>query len=209
MQPIHKAKRCPPYDLPNWIVVMFEILQAITVISVSMAIALPLAHALEWPGKMRLLREQYIAVQSIYYPGFTYAAFSEPVSLLLLLILLIWWPTGTAEFWLIAAAFFALLVMHGTYWILTHPINKFWLEDFKLTGFGRRFFAFGIPKQTNAAKPDWIYLRDRWEFSHVIRAALGMTSFVLLVIAVVASAANLRPIRALFWPIRCRLERTL
>ncbi len=41
--------------------------------------ALSLAHALEWPGKMRLTREQYLAVQPIYYPGFTYAGICEPV----------------------------------------------------------------------------------------------------------------------------------
>jgi hypothetical protein len=40
-------------------------------------ITFPLAHALEWPGKLRLSREHYLAVQPIYYPGFTYSGFAR------------------------------------------------------------------------------------------------------------------------------------
>jgi hypothetical protein len=37
------------------------------------------AHALELPGKRRLTREQYLAVQPIYYPGFTIVGAAEPL----------------------------------------------------------------------------------------------------------------------------------
>jgi hypothetical protein len=37
----------------------------------AVTMALSLAHALELPGKLRLGKEQYLAVQPIYYPGFT------------------------------------------------------------------------------------------------------------------------------------------
>jgi hypothetical protein len=50
---------------------MFNVLQCLTVILVAVAIALALAHTLELPGKMRLDKETYYAVQAIYYPGFT------------------------------------------------------------------------------------------------------------------------------------------
>jgi hypothetical protein len=50
---------------------MFEILQIVTLLLVAIAMAQSLAHALEFPGKLRLSREQYLAVQPIYYPGFT------------------------------------------------------------------------------------------------------------------------------------------
>jgi hypothetical protein len=39
--------------------------------------ALSLAHALEVPGKLRLNKEQYLAVQTIYYPGFTLGGIAE------------------------------------------------------------------------------------------------------------------------------------
>jgi hypothetical protein len=37
--------------------------------------ALSLAHALEFPGKLRLGKDAYLAVQQIYYPGFTFDGF--------------------------------------------------------------------------------------------------------------------------------------
>ena len=39
--------------------------------------ALALAHALERPGKMRLSKE--LAIQPIYYPGFTFGGTAEPM----------------------------------------------------------------------------------------------------------------------------------
>ena len=30
---------------------------------------------------------------------------------------------------ILAAALVGLLVMHGIYWLMTHPVNKFWLAD--------------------------------------------------------------------------------
>lgn len=36
------------------------------------------------------------------------------------------------------------------------------------------------------AGPDWTHLRDRWEYSHVVRAALCLLSLILLVAAVAA-----------------------
>ncbi|MGH7230520.1 MAG: hypothetical protein ACREJU_04080 [Nitrospiraceae bacterium] len=49
---------------------MFSVLQVSTVILVAVAMALALAHALELPGKMRLTKKAYYAMQPIYYPGF-------------------------------------------------------------------------------------------------------------------------------------------
>jgi hypothetical protein len=49
---------------------MYTALQIMTVMLAAITMALSLAHALELPGKLRLNREQYLAVQTIYYPGF-------------------------------------------------------------------------------------------------------------------------------------------
>ncbi|HEY1946248.1 MAG TPA: hypothetical protein VGG97_04530, partial [Bryobacteraceae bacterium] len=56
--------------------------------------------AFEFPGKKRLNRESYVAVQSIYYPGFTLLGIAEPVGLIAALVLLLLTPAGTASFWL-------------------------------------------------------------------------------------------------------------
>ena len=147
--------------------------------------ALALAHALELPGKLRLSKEEYLGVQAIYYPGFTIGGIAEPAGLLAILVLLFLIPGGTTPFWLTAGAFAALLAMHAAYWMLTHPVNNFWLKDFKLKGLGARFFAVGGPRQAgDDTALDWTVLRDRWEYSHVVRAVLGLISLALLATAV-------------------------
>jgi hypothetical protein len=163
---------------------MLPILQILSLLTVSVAMALALAHALEFPGKLRLSRADYVTVQKIYYPGFTYAGAGEGIGLLLLLVVLLLRPWEGVAFWLTLAALIALLVMHGVYWVLIHPINSFWLKDFELKGFGARFFAFDVPgRGEGKAEPDWTTLRDRWEHAHIARAALGMLTLLLLATA--------------------------
>ncbi len=168
-----------------WKPPMFKALEVLTVVCVAVAMALSLAHALELPGKMRLSKEQYLATQPIYYPGFTIGGAAEPIGLLMLLTLLRLTAAGTPAFWLILGAFLALLAMHAAYWLLVHPVNNFWLKDFQLKGIGAGFFAFGHGSgMTNPGKPEWTLLRDRWEFSHLLRAVLGLISLILLVLAI-------------------------
>jgi hypothetical protein len=61
---------------------MFLTLQVVTVFLVAVAMSLALAHALELPGKMRLDKETYMAVQTIYYPGFTFGFCTKGWSLI-------------------------------------------------------------------------------------------------------------------------------
>lgn len=49
-------------------------LQIFSIILVTLALTPALAHALELPGMRRLSQDVYVAVQKIYYPGFTLAA---------------------------------------------------------------------------------------------------------------------------------------
>ncbi|MGH6875218.1 MAG: DUF1772 domain-containing protein [Aestuariivirgaceae bacterium] len=163
---------------------MFIVLEIATVVVVAVAMALALAHALELPGKLRLSREHYLAMQPVYYPGFTYAGATEPVGLLLLLLLLFMIPAGTVKFYLTLGAFLALLAMHAAYWLLTHPVNNFWLKDFKLKGAGALFFSTGRRAKVDDRHRDWTALRDRWEYSHMLRAGFGLTSLILIVAAV-------------------------
>lgn len=167
---------------------MIQTLQVLTILLVSVAMALSLAHALELPGKLRLSEEQYIGMQVIYYPGFTIGGIAEPAGLLCSFVLLIYIQGSGTAFWLTAGSFTALLAMHVAYWLLTHPVNNFWLRDFKLQGPAKRFFAFDPLKRANNENPsDWTVLRDRWEYSHVIRAVLGLISLALLATAITAS----------------------
>jgi hypothetical protein len=124
-----------------------------------------------------------LIVQPIYYPGFTFGGASEPLAILVVIVLLAVTPAGTVVFWLTAAALAALIVMHAAYWLLTHPVNNFWLKGFKLKGASARFFSLGSLHQ-DGAEPSWKRLRDRWEYSHILRAGLGLASLVLLAAAI-------------------------
>jgi len=166
---------------------MLPTLQVLAILFVATAMALALAHALELPGKMRLAKDAYFATQAIYYPGFTIGGISEPAALIAILVLLIVTPTGIAEFWLTLGAFVALLAMHAAYWLLTHPVNNFWVQGVQRGRLGAGFFGLDpLGRAENAGNPEWTALRDRWELSHVVRAILGVLSLGLLAAAVAA-----------------------
>jgi len=43
------------------------------------------------------------------------------------------------------------------------------------------FFSLGVRSRPNeSAMPPWTHLRDQWEFSHLIRAGLGLVSLLLV-----------------------------
>jgi hypothetical protein len=162
---------------------VLSILQILTTQLVAVAMALALAHALELPGKRRLDRETYYAVQSIYYPGFTVGGVSEPLGIISAIVLVFLTPSGSTDFWLILVTLLGLIGMQAVYWLVTHPVNKFWVEGETLDRFSSSFFSFGGNKGKTDS-PSWMELRDRWEYSHVARAGLGCLSLVALVIVI-------------------------
>lgn len=165
---------------------MYSILQILTVILIAVAMALALAHALELPGKMRLDKNTYYAAQTIYYPGFTIGGISEPVSILLTVVLLCLTPLGSVNFWLTFVALLGLIGMQTVYWLFTHPVNRFWVEDENLDRFSSGFFSFGTNQSQSQdnSPPEWTALRGRWEYSHVVRAGFALLSLLTLVIAI-------------------------
>jgi hypothetical protein len=168
---------------------MLPVLQIVTVILIVFARGLALAPALELPGKMRLDKKTYYAVRPIYYPGFTIGgAFGEGLGMVATLALLIATPAGSTPFWWALAGFAALLAMHGTYWIVTHPVNKFWLKDQGLKGLGGSFFAFDPMKRRGPSEHDgedvWKRARNRWEYSHALRAILAAAALMALIVSV-------------------------
>jgi hypothetical protein len=161
---------------------LFEILQIVTAMLVAVAMAFPLAHAAEFPGKCRLSKEEYLAVQPIYYPGFTFGGlvgeFGGIVTTFLLTVLT---PINDAAFWWTAGSCVSLLIMHAVYWVMTHPVNNFWLKDVQLDQASSGFFAAFAPQGKDRS---WTALRDRWEYSHVLRAVLGIIGLFLLLMAI-------------------------
>ncbi|BAZ16451.1 hypothetical protein NIES4071_83280 [Calothrix sp. NIES-4071] len=165
---------------------MLYFLQITTTLLVAVGMALALAHALELPGKMRLNKEAYFAMQPIYYPGFTIGGgIGEFGGLISTIILLLFTPYLSAKFWLTLVALLGLIGMQAVYWLFTHPVNKFWLENEKLSDFSSGFFSFGAnrSKLNNQTHPvEWTHLRNQWEYSHVARAGFSIISLIALLI---------------------------
>ncbi|MFU0505960.1 anthrone oxygenase family protein [Pseudaminobacter sp. NGMCC 1.201702] len=156
---------------------MSTALQTLNLLLVALFMVTTLAHALEMPGKMRLSKDIYFAAQRIYYPGFTIAGIAEPVAMLTLLAQA-YLLQETPVFWPSLAALFALIVAHAIYWVVTHPVNKFWLEEANLSRAGQTFFETASPATGDGI--DWQQMRSRWEYSHVARAVLAVFAFLIL-----------------------------
>jgi hypothetical protein len=75
---------------------MVEVLQVLAVVLVGLAVVPALAHALELPGKKRLSQDAYMAVQPIYYPGFTIVGGIGEAGGLIVTLLLLLLPRGRA-----------------------------------------------------------------------------------------------------------------
>jgi hypothetical protein len=163
-------------------------IQVITVLLVAVAMALTLAHALEYPGKMRLSKEYYLATQTIYYPGFTIGGGFEALGVIAALALLLLMPRGSASFWWSVAGFLSLAVMHAIFWTVTQPVNRYWAANFELSSGARRFFGAG-PKDFESNEPthadQWERQRDKWEYSHIARAVFATIGLICVTVAIV------------------------
>lgn len=159
---------------------MIEFLQILAVLVVAVLLASTLGHALELPGKMRLDKEAYFTTQTIYWPGFTaIGGGAEILSIIITLALAAMLPAGSLEFWLALGAFLLIAALHAVYWIFVHPVNKVWVKDMNLKGGSRSFFDAGKA----GPQADWKASRNRWEYSHAVRAALNLAALALLATA--------------------------
>ncbi|WP_292234342.1 DUF1772 domain-containing protein [Mesorhizobium sp.] len=97
---------------------------------------------------------------------------------------------GPVQFRLIAGALAGLLIMQLVFWFMTQPINKHWLQEVELTAPTKRFFATeGRDEPALPPTQEWTVVRNRWELSHVLRAALAMLSLILLTTAIAIQGA--------------------
>jgi len=156
---------------------------------VAVAMALALAHALEYPGKMRLDRSTYVAVQPMYYPAYAIGGgIGEGLGVILTFMLLLTTPAGTEKFNWIAAAFASLLTMQFIYWTIAWPVRGFWSQQRrKLVPAATRFFGLSSAAEVTAEKERdsrWPELKMQWEIAHIARAFFGFVSVVTLGVGV-------------------------
>lgn len=159
---------------------MLQTISTIALLLVAITMGLSLAHALEFPGKLRLDEANYRVVQAIYYPGFTLGGLIGELGGILVLAVLLWLiPSGSDRFWPTLTALVLMLACHATYWVVTHPVNNAWLAETKL-GAASQFF-FGL---FSSSSSDWRHMRNVWEWSHVARFCFALLAFLSMALAV-------------------------
>ena len=88
--------------------------------------------------------------------------------------------------WLLAA-FIALVAMQAVFWSVTQTVNRYWLKDQKLSEAGAKFFDTGqinAPDRSGAGVTDWRSFRNRWEYSHIVRAILSAIAFIAITVVI-------------------------
>lgn len=165
--------------------IMLIAVQILAILLAALSMTAALGHALEMPGKLRLAEEHYLAVQPIYYPGFTIGGGLGEIGTIIasaaLALMLQPGSTASALAW---AACASALMVQALYWLLVHPVNKFWLKDSEVDAASQGFFAIGADDRAGA---DWQALRDRWERGHAIRAVFATLALVLIAACVAIS----------------------
>jgi len=131
---------------------MVGVLQVLSLVLVVLAMVPALAHALELPGKLRLTKDAYLAVQPIYYPGFTVAGIGEPLAIISTIILAVLTPRGSADFWLTLVAVLGLVGMHAVYWLFYAPGEQFLASWSEPERFWHSLLLSGLGEQTGSTK---------------------------------------------------------
>src|SRR3546814_17828815 len=97
----------------------------------------------EAPGKRRLDRDAYFAVQRIYYPGFTIGGICEPAAIVALAALLLMTGTDTHAFTGILVPLVAAITGQAVYWLVTPPVKKRWIAEPTPGQAGGKIFGTG------------------------------------------------------------------
>jgi hypothetical protein len=100
-------------------------------------------------------------------------------------------PPVSTDFWLTFSAVLGLIAMQGVYWLVTHPVNRLWVEGLNLNRISSGFFSLRANRarvQKEARSPDWTELRNRGGYSHVARAGCASVSFIALPVAISCGA---------------------
>lgn len=164
-----------------------QVLQALCLVLVACVMAFTLAHAAELPGKMRLDKPEYLAIQPIYHPGYTLGGISEPLAILALAALVYRVHADGGNVLLPVACLVLAIAVQIVFWLAVHPVNKFWLAAEELPEASAGFFGIGRSANGTVAGEGWRALRDRWEYGHAVRAALAFVAFLLLAVHVVTT----------------------
>jgi hypothetical protein len=140
---------------------MKNVLRYTTILFELITLSALMAHLLALPAKMKLTREDYYTVQSIY-SGWAWLGIFEIGALLLTLIWAISEGKKKRTFLFVIIAFIFFSVSLTLFFIFTFPANT---------------ATVNWTLKTN----NWQMLRQQWEYSHAARTILNLIGFSCLI----------------------------
>jgi len=152
----------------------------VTLVVSALALAVPVAHALEMPVRLTYAASLYVAVTHtlyVYFAAIGGAFEVGAIACALTLCLLAWrdpWTTWPVRAWAMGGTA-CLLLAHLTFWAFVHPVNQ-------------EFTTW----TTQSVPFDWTWFRDQWEWAHAARAALMVLGFCALLRSVVLDLPSRR-----------------
>jgi hypothetical protein len=170
---------------------MFVLLEIVSVLFVSTAMAVAVTQALELASKLRLERALPAGIQALHHPVIHNRAFttggliSEAGGLATLLLMILTMPFKPAALGWAFVSLCLLAGMHLAYWTRMHPADQFTHRDPRATSIAPvGFFATHPRPVPPLAATGWYRVRYRWEHSHTLRVVLAALSLTSLVTAV-------------------------
>jgi|SRR5687768_9404546 hypothetical protein len=137
--------------------------QFLAVVLTALALVPAMAHVMELPNKLPMTREAYLIVQRVYR-GWNMSAIVVIGALIATLVLVV--SVEGAAFPPALIGFLAIVATQVVFWVFTYPVNR-------------------LTRNWTRVPDDWQALRDRWEISHAVSAALNFIAVVSVTVAVI------------------------
>jgi hypothetical protein len=151
-------------------------LVAIMLTALSMGTAL--AHLLEMPAKLNIGGAMWLTLlQTLYPPAFgtVGAAFEVGAVVGVVILAFLVRRRPPAFGWTLLAAI-CLIATHAAFWIWVAPVN-----------------ATMGPLTPETLPPDWMRLRNQWEYTHAARAVLQVIALGALVLSIIVETPRNNP----------------
>lgn len=133
----------------------------LSILFIALSLAPALGHRLELPAKIRLSRGEYLTVQQIYrgWAMLGIVIFAAILATLATLATAVLSRRDPGAFRLSLAALLLLIGAQVVFWVFTFPANR-------------------ATQNWTSFPPDWMALRDRWEYSHAAGACMTLGAFL-------------------------------
>jgi hypothetical protein len=154
-----------------------KIIRFITIIFVSLSMALSFCHLMQMPARMSYDAQLWRATQSMYQMfGPPVGAIIDVGAVILSIALVFFVRHRHRAFWWTLAGAGLLVAGHAIWWIYINPINNTmvnWTID--------------------TMPADWMVYREQWEYTHVIIAVIKIIGLSALIASVLVETPESQP----------------